>query len=46
MTPIIAAAEEKQIQVVSDSLLEDVKIEGILSQIKNKTICEWGSDVS
>jgi hypothetical protein len=32
-------------QVVSADFLADIKTEGVISQIKTKTISEWGSDV-
>ena len=40
----IKAAEEKQIQVVSPQVLDNVKIEGIISNVKTYTISSWGTD--
>ena len=44
LSKYILAAEEKNVQVVSPEVLENVSIEGILSNIKTCTICSWGSD--
>ena len=44
LSKYILAAEEKNVQVVSPEVLENVAVEGILSNIKTCTICSWGSD--
>ena len=42
----ISKAEELKIHVVSDDILSnDVKTEGIISQIEKKSLCEWGTNV-
>ena len=46
MTKTIAAAKESDVHVVSADVLENVKTEGIIAQIKNRAISDWGSDVS
>ena len=40
----IKTAEEKKIQVVSPQVLDNVKVEGIISNIKTYTISSWGTD--
>ena len=40
----IKSAEEKNVQVVSPQVLDNVGIEGILSNVKTHTISSWGSD--
>ena len=40
----IEAAEKKKIQVVSPDVLNNVGVEGVLSNIKTYTISSWGSD--
>ena len=44
LSKYILAAEEKNVQVVSPEVLDNVAVEGILSNIKTCTICSWGSD--
>ena len=46
MTKTIAAAKESDVHVVSADVLDNVKTEGIIAQIKSRAISEWGSDVS
>ena len=46
MTKTIVAAKESDVHVVSADVLENVKTEGIIAQIKNRAISDWGSDVS
>ena len=46
MTKTIAAAKESDVHVVSADVLDSVKTEGIIAQIKSRAISEWGSDVS
>ena len=46
MTKTIAAARESDVHVVSADVLDNVKTEGIIAQIKNRAISDWGSDVS
>jgi len=38
-------AKESNIQVVTSNFLEDIRKEGVISQIKSKSISEWGSEV-
>ena len=40
----IKTAEEKKIQVVCPQVLDNVKVEGIISNIKTYTISSWGTD--
>ena len=44
MTKTIAAARESDVHVVSAAVLENVKSEGIIAQIKATAISDWGSD--
>ena len=46
MTKTMAAAKESDVHVVSADVLDNVKTEGIIAQIKSRAISEWGSDVS
>ena len=45
MTKLMVNAKTKNVQVVSEDVFDDVRKEGILSEIKNKAICDWGSEV-
>lgn len=40
----IESAKKRSIQVVSPQVLDNVKVEGVLSNIKTYTISPWGSD--
>ena len=44
--PLIQSAKAANVQVVSEDVLDEVKKEGIVSQIKEKNICDWGSEVN
>jgi NAD-dependent DNA ligase len=46
ISKMIKSAEDRHIQVVSPNVMDNVKGEGILSNIKQHTISSWGSDVS
>ena len=42
----VLSAEELKIHVVSEDVISDqVKTEGIISQIEKKSLCEWGTNV-
>ena len=42
----VSTAEELKIHVVAeDALSNDVKTEGIISQIERNSLCEWGTNV-
>jgi len=46
MGKTMTAAKEMNVQVITVDFLDDIRKEGVISQIKAKSISEWGSEVT